>query len=121
MPLIYKKDFDFAFDTSSCDSCPGFCCCGESGKVWVNQPEITEICHYLNMNIIDFRDRYLYQVDKRFTLSEKFTKIGFACSFFDTEQKKCLIYDVRPNQCRTYPFWDDCTQALNECLGILDI
>ena len=28
------------------------------------------------------------------------------CVFFDGEQRKCTVYEARPRQCRTWPFWD---------------
>ena len=40
-------------------------------------------------------------------------------------QKKCIIYQVRPNQCRTWPFWssnlvspDTWNEAAQGCPGI---
>jgi hypothetical protein len=118
MSIIIKKGFDFAFDPSACENCPGFCCFGETGKVWVSQTEIFNICNFLHINCIDFKNQYLNHIDNRFTLKERYTKNIFECIFFDHAQRKCQIYDVRPIQCRNYPFWNDCTQALNECLGI---
>jgi Fe-S-cluster containining protein len=26
--------------------------------------------------------------------------------FFDAQTRKCTVYDQRPRQCRTWPFWD---------------
>ena len=28
------------------------------------------------------------------------------CVFFDGQTRKCTVYEVRPRQCRTWPFWD---------------
>ena len=27
------------------------------------------------------------------------------CVFFDSETRKCQVYEARPRQCRTWPFW----------------
>jgi hypothetical protein len=28
------------------------------------------------------------------------------CVFFDNETRKCNVYEARPRQCRTWPFWN---------------
>ena len=28
------------------------------------------------------------------------------CVLLDPDKKKCVVYDSRPVQCRTWPFWD---------------
>lgn len=37
-----------------------------------------------------------------------------SCIFLDSESKKCLIYEVRPALCRTYPFFTD-ENGVSEC------
>ncbi len=27
------------------------------------------------------------------------------CVFFDANSRKCTVYNARPRQCRTWPFW----------------
>ncbi|MBF0449342.1 MAG: YkgJ family cysteine cluster protein [Candidatus Magnetomorum sp.] len=118
MSMIQKIGFEFAFDPRACKNCSGYCCCGESGKIWVNQQEMLQLCTFFNINIIDFTQSCLDRFDNRFSIKERLTENGFECIFFDSIQKKCSIYTVRPLQCRHYPFWKDTDQALNECPGI---
>jgi Fe-S-cluster containining protein len=28
------------------------------------------------------------------------------CVFFDNQTRKCRVYEHRPRQCRTWPFWN---------------
>jgi Fe-S-cluster containining protein len=28
------------------------------------------------------------------------------CVFFDAQKRKCSVYEARPLQCRTWPFWE---------------
>ena len=49
---------------------------------------------------------------RRFTFREEFgwTQIRFAeqfCPFLDTATNRCTVYQARPVQCRTFPFWDE--------------
>lgn len=122
MGLVQMDGFYFVFDPSACESCPGHCCCGESGNVWVNQQEIDRICGFLQMHRVDFMERYLRRVENRFSCKEHVIEQGLQCVFFQGAEKKCSIYAVRPSGCRSYPFWDYFKthggELVKECPGI---
>lgn len=118
-----KKGFPFKFNPKACFTCKGNCCIGESGYIWVAPNETEEIAKFLHVNFVDFADRYLTKVGYRFSIKEKVFDDGFACIFFDEKKLRCSIYEVRPSQCRTFPFWDyfktHIKEAERECPGIL--
>ena len=122
MGIIRKHGFDFGFDSGACTDCPGYCCRGESGNVWINQREIHQICSFLKTNPIDFIQKYLNRIGNRFSIKERFTEHDFECVFFEGSQRQCSIYAVRPLQCRQYPFWEHFIkhkdQVIKECPGI---
>jgi Fe-S-cluster containining protein len=33
------------------------------------------------------------------------------CVFFDSQTRKCNVYNARPRQCKTWPFWDSNLQT----------
>ena len=33
------------------------------------------------------------------------------CTFFDARTRRCMIYEARPTQCRTWPFWKSNLQS----------
>ncbi len=122
--LMREEGYDFAFDPAACALCEGACCRGESGYIWVKYAEIERIAEFLELSTEDFGKMYLRKVGHRYSLTEK--QIGeddYACVFFDTEQKKCQIYPVRPRQCRTFPFWpqfkNNEDEVRAECPGII--
>jgi Fe-S-cluster containining protein len=123
--LISKDGFDFKFNPEACRNCEGNCCIGESGYIWVNPREIEEIAKFLGIDKNIFIDRFLIKVGYKFSIKEKPYKNGFACIFFNEEKKACDIYPVRPNQCRTFPFWERykdkkyLEELKNECPGIV--
>ncbi|KAB2832658.1 MAG: YkgJ family cysteine cluster protein [Candidatus Brocadia sp.] len=81
-----------------CQRC-GRCCRGEPGVVWVNRKEIKEISSFLGITENTFAKSYLRSVNDRFSLLE----YGNGdCIMYDNG---CKIYDVRPCQCRSFPFW----------------
>ncbi|MBN1808762.1 MAG: YkgJ family cysteine cluster protein [Planctomycetes bacterium] len=85
----------------SCKQC-GACCSGKPGYVWVNDAEITGIAARLGLSREDFRDKYLKLTYRGYSLTEK---ANYDCILL--ENGKCLVYDIRPRQCRTWPFWPE--------------
>lgn len=89
-----------------CTGC-GDCCTGAPGYVWVNQEEIDALAARLDMSADDFERKYTRQIGIRRSLRE--FKNG-DCVFFDGESRKCTVYEDRPRQCRTWPFWQSNTK-----------
>ncbi len=121
--IISKEGFNFSFNPLACNSCNGNCCIGESGYIWVNEKEIREISHYLKIDVEEFKRECLIKVKGRYSIRErKIEKDNYECLFF---KNGCTIYQVRPTQCRTYPFWDYFKKRENqielrkECIGII--
>jgi len=118
-----KEGFPFSFNPSACESCEGNCCIGESGYIWVTPTEIKKIATFLKQDEPDFRNQHLRKVQYRYSLKERQVGESFECEFFDMSQKRCTIYDVRPSQCRTFPFWDYFKEHIQEvekeCPGII--
>jgi Fe-S-cluster containining protein len=125
MDLIKKDGFEFSFNPKACEECGGRCCTGESGYIWTTPLEMHKIANFLNIPIEEFKKVYLIKVDYKFSIKEKkLSENNFACLFFNEKEKNCMIYDVRPHQCKTFPFWDyfknDKEKVKEECPGIID-
>jgi len=110
-----------------CVQC-GRCCSGPGeGYIWVTKPEIQIIADFLKIPVGRLRQEYLKRVGLRTTIIEHTgTK---DCIFLNHglhgSQKGCLIYPVRPSQCRTWPFWFEnlttpnaWNKAAQKCPGI---
>jgi len=125
MAIITRAGFDFGFDPSACNECAGYCCCGESGNIWVRQQEIIEIAADLPINIIDCIQQYCNRVGNRLVIKEQRFEHGLACVFFVGQTRRCAIYRVRPEQCRRFPFWEyfknHREQLARECPGIREL
>ncbi|WP_213105032.1 YkgJ family cysteine cluster protein [Candidatus Protochlamydia amoebophila] len=113
----YKKGLHF-----SCTEC-GKCCTGASGFVLINEQEIQEMAHFLEITVKNFKKLYIKKRNNQTFLIEKKSPEGYSCVFF--RDKKCSVYSVRPSQCRLYPFWPEnllsrqaWEQAANFCEGI---
>lgn len=120
---MHHREFPYAFNPKACETCAGNCCIGESGYIWVTQTEMKSMAEHLNMEEEAFINDYLLKIRYRFTLKELPYEGGFGCIFFDRTQKMCRIYEVRPSQCRTFPFWDyfkdNIDEVVAECPGII--
>ena len=85
-----------------CTQC-GDCCTGAPGFVWVNQEEIEAIAKKINVDLEEFEKKYVRKIGIRKSLVEF---PNGDCVFFDNQSRHCTVYDARPRQCRTWPFWD---------------
>lgn len=88
-----------------CQQC-GECCSGPGeGYIWVTKPEIEFIADFLNVTVGELRRDYLKRVGLRITIIEQ--SVTKDCIFLRNidGQKRCVIYPVRPSQCRSWPFW----------------
>lgn len=125
MRNIIKKDgFSFAFDPNACNQCNGACCRGESGYIWLNKKEVRDISGFLGIEEDTFLQDYCKNIGKKITIKETRSKNEYFCIFFE-EERGCKIYPVRPEQCRSYPFWPryknkkNINEVCKECIGIL--
>jgi uncharacterized protein len=84
-----------------CTAC-GACCSGEPGYVWVDRREIAEMAAALDIDQAEFHRRFVRRVGTRSSLVEY---PDGDCIFLDPETRRCLVYQARPVQCRTWPFW----------------
>ena len=105
--IIKKEGFNYGFDASACEACGGNCCIGESGYIWINKAEIEKLASILNLSVKEVAIQYLRKVGYKYSIQEKkITQNNYACAFFDLEKRCCSVYEARPIQCRTFPFWD---------------
>ena len=87
----------------TCTAC-GDCCTGAPGHVWVNQEEVSALAGLIGLHDVgEFERIYVRNVGMRKSLREY---PNGDCVFFDTETRRCGVYEARPRQCRTWPFWD---------------
>ena len=122
--MVTKEGFSFSFNPQACEECGGKCCIGESGYIWTNPLEIQKIADFLKLSQEEFKQTFLIKVGYKYSLKEKPFEGGYACVFFNEKNRNCSIYDVRPHQCRTFPFWDffknNIKEVKKECPGIVD-
>ena len=123
--MIENENFSYKFDETVCSTCEGNCCIGESGYIWITSDEIEKLAKYLCISVDEVINQYLYKYGHKFSIKEKMlSSSNFACIFFDVNMKRCRIYEARPLQCKTFPFWNhfknNIQEVKQECSAIVE-
>ncbi len=92
----YKDGLQF-----TCTQC-GDCCSGAPGFVWIDEDELQALAKSMDMEVELFRDQFTRRIGPRTSLKEY---PDGDCILLDPKSRKCLAYEGRPIQCRTWPFW----------------
>ncbi len=107
----------------SCTRC-STCCRYESGYVFLTEKDVDNLAVSLQMRYTDFIEIFCHWINigggkEQLSLKEK---SNYDCIFW---KEKCIVYEVRPLQCRTFPFWDSILsseeswkRAASSCPGI---
>ena len=94
----------------TCTQC-GNCCTGPAGYVWFTDEDAARMADRLGVDESTFYRKYARKLRGRWSLIERKTEHGYDCIFLDRKSKPgkalCSIYDARPAQCRTWPFWPE--------------
>ena len=125
MSIIKEEGYPYAFNTDACATCEGRCCTGESGYIYVSKAEIIKIAQLLEMDINEFGVKYLFKKGYKYSIKERKVDDSYECVFYDKKSNGCQIYEARPSQCKTFPFWDyfktHVDELKAECPGIIDV
>ena len=93
-----------------CTMC-GACCSGGEGVVHFTDEEGEVIAKRLGMSVAQFREKFTRMTPLGQSLNEVMTKHGLDCVFLDRAtmpgKAVCSLYEARPTQCRTFPFWPE--------------
>lgn len=86
----------------SCKMCSR-CCCVEPGFVFLSKNDLLRLCNFKKCNLKEFVELYCRWVvscnEELLSLKEDSV---YNCIFWNNG---CSVYEARPLQCRTYPFW----------------
>ena len=96
-----SADGGLRFECTRCQRC----CRLEPGYVFLSQRDLQALARAKALSVAEFTARYCRAVDiggfERLSLTEK---ANYDCSLW--EDGACTVYESRPLQCRSFPFWD---------------
>ena len=110
-------DYPFTFNQDACTSCPGYCC-RWGGYVWITEGEMIKMAGIMKLSLEDFANEYVKAAYGRFSLQERLRDGEYHCAMFDPFNNRCLVYDARPKQCRTFPYWEKYRENYVKLLGL---
>jgi Fe-S-cluster containining protein len=95
----------------NCLKCPGYCC--SHARIAVTDHDIERLARHFNISARKARERFTYryrtkEVDEQILRHQKDHIYSSVCRFFDTDERRCTVYEARPNVCRKYPYGSRC-------------
>jgi Fe-S-cluster containining protein len=94
-----------------CSKCPGYCC--SHARIAVSDADIVRLARYFGLPLETARRRFTYryqtqEVDEQLLRHQRDHIYKSVCRFFDTQERRCTVYEARPNVCRRYPYGNAC-------------
>lgn len=95
-------------------TCCGNCCSGPPGYVLINESEIRALAARLGVSRMRFLAEYTHTSPEGISINERTVPLpgkprNLDCVFLDREtvpgKAVCSVYEDRPGQCKTWPFW----------------
>lgn len=81
----------------------GNCCRVGHGRVWIEEQRLPLYAKLMRATVQGFVARNIVQVGARLSLQER---ADGRCVLLDGNNQ-CLVYEQRPEQCRTFPYWPE--------------
>ena len=84
--------------------------------------ELERMAGAKGLDVAAFANQYVRRVNHGFSLRERIINGEHFCCFFDPISCRCAVYENRPKQCRTFPFWEkfreEYRELFLECPGV---
>ncbi len=102
--MFYSDGLNF-----ECQRCM-YCCSSEPGYVFLSHKDLERLSSFFGQDVETFIDIYCRLVDfSTHYLVSLTEKKNYDCEFLS--KSGCTVYEARPEQCRTYPFWKSVLQS----------
>ena len=92
----------------NCAKCPGYCC--SYPLIQLTKRDVERLAKHFGLDFETARKRFTkVDPEAKYAMRRKADPhFGKICQFFDTEARRCTIYEARPWACRDYPGKDNC-------------
>lgn len=95
-----------------CSKCPGYCC--SYPVIQLTKPDVKRLARHFGLTTEAAETRFTKSAHGyvRVMRRKKDQHFGRICRFFDTERRRCTVYEARPAVCRSFPtetrcgYWD---------------
>lgn len=86
-----------------CKKCPGYCC--SYPLIALDKRDVERLARHFGLSFEAARQKFTVERwGRKYSMRRKADAIfGRICRFFDTDKRRCTIYEARPTLCRSYP------------------
>jgi uncharacterized protein len=87
----------------NCAKCPGYCC--SYPVIVITRRDVERLAKYFRIPPDEAESRFTKSAHgyKRIMRRKRDVHYPMICQFFDTERRRCTIYEARPAACRAFP------------------
>jgi hypothetical protein len=87
----------------NCSKCPGYCC--SYPLIPLTKRDVERLAKHFDLSFEEARVKFTKEDSgEKYAMRRKADKyFGRICRFFDTEKRRCTVYEARPSTCRSYP------------------
>ena len=87
----------------NCAKCPGYCC--SYPLIALTKKDVQRLAEHFGLGFRAAKAKFTKaQYGEKYAMRRKKDEhFGRICQFFDTENRRCSIYKVRPSICRSFP------------------
>ncbi len=87
----------------NCAKCPGYCC--SYPLIALDKRDVERLAKHHDMSFDQAKRTFTKEAHgRKYAMRRKADEIyGRICRFFDTEKRRCTIYEARPSVCRSFP------------------
>lgn len=87
----------------NCKKCPGYCC--SYPLIRLTKRDVERLAKHFGLTYEEAKRRFTTERwGAKYSMRRKADKIfGRICRFFDTEKRRCTVYEARPSLCRSFP------------------
>ncbi len=87
----------------NCSKCPGYCC--SYPLIALTRRDVERLAKHFGLSFRQARKKFTVEKDgEKFAMRRKRDEhFGRICHFFDTDERRCTVYQARPSVCRSFP------------------
>ena len=87
----------------NCSKCPGYCC--SYPLIALDKRDVERLAKHHGLSFQDARRTFTKEENgRKYAMRRKKDSVfGRICRFFDTDKRRCTVYEARPSVCRSFP------------------
>jgi len=86
----------------NCAKCPAYCCTYD--RIEITERDLARLARHFGLSPTEAERRYTKTTRGNRVFRHKMDKVFYqVCQFLDIKERRCTIYEARPQVCREYP------------------